>query len=135
VRDERGALTTEWALGAAVVVGVAAFGFASVRGGVAQTTRAIEDGLLLPRDDQDPLQRMQQALDQHESRRQDAEERLRRQQEELAQLQKELDEASDRNAFEDFLDSLFGDDAGAEGASPIRLEAASKWLSDEDDDD
>jgi hypothetical protein len=81
---------------------------------------------------------MQQALDQQESRRQDAEERQRRQQEELAQLQKELAEAGDRNGALDFFGRLFGDDPGAgdtQGASPIRLEAASKWLSDEDDDD
>lgn len=136
LRERRGTITMQWAVGAAAVAGVAALGLSGVRTGVGYAASAVEAGITGRDYDADAIQRRQQQLDRQQQQQQDLAKKQQQLEEEMRQLAKELEEQQDRGSSED-LGAFFGEDSGAAQDGPVasrRFKASSKWLDDGDDD-
>jgi hypothetical protein len=122
LRETRGAVTAEWAMGAAVLVAVGAASLSGVQGSVVESLGSMVDAA---------------AGRQAASQQQELEKKkqLHEEQERLERLQREAEEAREQSAWDYFSDWLGGDDDGADGWDPdsVRIQAERAWSGDDDD--
>ena len=137
LRERRGTITMQWAVGAAAVAGVAALGLSGVRTGIDYAASAVEAGITEGDYESDALQQRQQELERSRQQQQDIAKKQQELEDQLRKQQEELDERREDESAWSFLESLFGDDPGAAQDGPVasrRFKASSKWLDPADDD-